>query len=38
VLTLVPLRTTTTAPRATASARRAFGPLAAAGTLNHVVV
>ena len=37
-LTLVPLRTTTTAPRAAASAGRAFRPLAAAGTLNHVVV
>jgi hypothetical protein len=38
VLTLVPLRTTTPAPRATASAGRAFGPLAAAGTVNHVVI
>jgi hypothetical protein len=37
-LTLVPLGAPTSAPRRPASSGRAFGPLAAAGTLNHVVI
>jgi len=37
-LTLVPLRLTTAVRRRPASAGRAFGPLAAAGTVNDVVI
>jgi hypothetical protein len=37
-VTLVPLRDATAGPRPSVSAGRAFGPLAAAGTLNNVVI